>query len=379
MAKLDDVIASLNKKHKTDIITKDREGVTFNIKERVPFITAPFMYLFHGGLPVHTLWEVSGVTSGGKTTFCLATGGQFQRYYKKKWEDEVNELKFIDKLNKNQKERLDELLIEGHKKVVWLDSEHSMDIEWAIKNGLDVDDIIYIKPQEDSAESLLDDTIDLIRSNGVCLLVIDSVSNLTSGAALSKSLEDKTYCGISGPLTSWTGKLLPLLNKYDCTVICVNQERDVINSMFPQSRTPGGQAFKYGCHVRIAFRKGKAIDETCSEIPNKEESYYGNMSEVQILKNKITKPDRRCCKFTITYDKGIYPINDTLFMAISLGLIKKAGAWFSIVDDNGEVVVHSNSDTMKWQGQANTLKYLEEHEEVYKEIYDKVIELVEQD
>lgn len=379
MSKLDDIIANLNKKHKTDIITKDREGVTFNIKERVPFITAPFTYLFHGGFPIHTLWEVSGVESGGKTTFCLATAGQFQRYYKKKWEDEVNELKSIDKLNKNQKARLDELLIDGYKKVVWLDSEHSMDIEWAIKNGLDVDDIIYIKPQEDSAESLLDDTIDLIRCNGVCLLVVDSVSNLTSGAALSKSLEDKTYCGISGPLTSWTGKLLPLLNKYDCTVICVNQERDVINSMFPQSRTPGGRAFKYGCHVRVAFRKGKAIDETCSEIPNKEESYYGNMSEVQILKNKITKPDRRCCKFTITYDKGIYPINDTLFMAISLGLIKKAGAWFSIVDENGEVIVHNNGDTMKWQGQANTLKYLEEHDDVYQEIYNKVMELITQE
>ena len=84
MSKLDDVIANLNKKHKTDIIIKDREGVTFNVKERIPFITPSLDYLFHGGLPVHTLWEVSGATSGGKTTFCLATAGQFQKYYNRR-------------------------------------------------------------------------------------------------------------------------------------------------------------------------------------------------------------------------------------------------------------------------------------------------------
>ena len=84
-------------------------------------------------------------------------------------------------------------------------------------------------------------------------------------------------------------------------------------------------------------------------------------------------------KFSITYDIGIDEFNDCINMAISLGLIKKAGAWFSIVDENGEVVVHDNGDTMKWQGLANVINYMREHEDVYKEIYDKVIELVERD
>ena len=379
MSKLDDVIAGLNKKFKTDIITTNKDEATFVCKERVPFPNPALNYLFYGGLPVHTLWEASGEMSGGKTSFCLAVAGQFQRYYKKKWEDEVAKLQAIEKPNKNEKARLDNLLENGYKKVAYFDIEHSFDVEWAIKNKLDPDDIVFIKPQEESAETLLDTSLSLIESGGICLLIIDSLAALTSGSALQKSLEEKTYCGISAPLTTWTSKVLPMLSKYDCTVICVNQERDSIGAMFPTTTTPGGRAFKFGCHCRLAFRKGKPIDENYAEIPQKEESYYGNKVELQILKNKLCPPKRRKASFTIAYDHGIYALVDYINISISLGIIQKAGAWFTLVDSEGNMVTDEDGNNCKWQGMKNVIAYMEEHEGIYKELAKAVDEAITAD
>ena len=376
MPSLDEVIKSLNKNFKTDIITKDNNASTLGNRERVPFRSPSLQYLFFGGLPVHTLWEISGQYSSGKTVLTMDIAGQFQKYYKDKWEKEVEELQAVSNPNKTQKERLNKLLENGYKKVVWLDSEHSLDSTWAAKNNLDVDDIIYIKPQEESAEELLDACLALIASDGVCLLVIDSVAALTSGAALNKSLTEKTYCGIAGPLTTFTSKLLPIMNKFDCTVICINQQRDTLDAMFKQTHTPGGQAFKYGTSCRLELRKGKSLDDNCNEIPNKEGYHAGQIIEVQVLKNKLSNPSRRITRLTLMYETGLNPVVDTINLAITLGLIKKAGAWFSIIDDNGEAKVHENGDTMKWQGLANVIKYMQSHEDVYKEVYEAVNEVI---
>lgn len=334
MAKLDDIVKNINKKFKTGIITTNVNDTTFNIKDRIPFPTPSLTYLFHGGFPTHTLWELSGDYSAGKSCLAMALAGQAQKYYIKKYNDEINALK-EEKQTKDQQEKLALLMERGHKKVVWLDSEHSMnDVEWAAKNGLDLSDIIYIKPQEESAEELLDIVLSLIESDAVGFVVIDSLATLTSSAALQKDLTEKTYCGIASPLTRWTGELLPKLNKYDCSVICINQQRDVLNAMFPTTNTPGGRAFKFGTHIRIQLRKEKAIDENYDEIPNKEETYHGQLTAVQILKNKVTKPDRRLCKFTISFNDGISTVNDTFIMALGLGIIDKGGAWYSILDED---------------------------------------------
>ena len=63
-------------------------------------------------------------------------------------------------------------------------------------------------------------------------------------------------------------------------------------------------------------------------------------------------------------------------MVLMTALTKKAGAWFSIIDETGEAKVHENGDTMKWQGLANVIKYMQSHEDVYKEVYEAVNEVI---
>ena len=373
LSKLDDAIKKLNKNHGQEIITTDKDAVAFEVKDRVPFPTPALTYLFGGGMPTETLWEISGNFSSGKSSICEAIAGEFQRYYKATWEDRVAELKSIEKPTKAEATELATLKEEGHKRVLWLDAEQSMkDISWVRKNKLDPDDIVYIRPDEQSAEELLDDVIKLVETGGVCLVVIDSLASLTSASALKKDLTEKTYCGISGPLTTFTSKILPLLTAKGCTCICINQERDVLNAMFPTTNTPGGRAFKFGCHVRLSFRKGKGLDEKLSEIPNNSESFYGQLAEVSVIKNKATPPKNRLAKFTITYDNGVFGENDTVNLAIALNIINQSGAWFSYVDENGEV----GANNLKWQGKPNVLNYVLEHKDFYNELKRRVEEQI---
>lgn len=377
MSKLDEVIGKLNKQYGQTVVSMNKDNIAFKIKDRVPFPTPALTYLFGGGLPTNTIMELSGNFSSGKSTLCTAIAGEFQRYYKKKWQDAINDLQSKEKLTKDEAKTLAELKENGHKRVVWLDIEQSMrDEEWIKKNKLDAEDLIYYRPDEQSAEEILDATIKMVETGCVCLVVLDSIAALTSASALKKDLTEKTYCGVSGVMTTFTSKILPLLTSRDCTFIAINQERDVLNAMFPTTNTPGGKAFKFGCHIRLATRKGKGLDEKYNEIPNNSESFYGQYTEVQVIKNKVTPPKNRLAKFTITYDHGIFGLNDTINMAIALNIIAKTGAWFTYISEDGEILQDVDGNSMKWQGKPNLINYAIEHEDFAKELETKVLNAV---
>lgn len=375
MSKLTEIVKELNKGAKHNLIC-NVEDVSFSSKGIIPLPSPALEYIFHGGLPTQILVEILGPFSSGKSAFCMGLTGNAQKMFKEQFNNEVEFLSNLENPNKTQKVRLAELQSSGCKKVVWLDSEHSFDPDWARKFGIDIDELQFIKPQEESAEMLLDVILALVESNEVGLVVVDSLATLSSASALKKSLEEKTYCGIAGPLTTWASKLLPLLSKYDCTVVCINQERDVLNAMFPTTNSPGGRAFKHACHVRLKFRQGKMIDTKYNEIANNSIEAFGQISEVQVLKNKVTKPDRRMCKFTITFDDGISAENDVFLLAVALEIIDKSGAWFSVLDEDGAVKNDSEGNPLKWQGKPNAIEYLKTHPEYMNTLTEQVREKI---
>ena len=223
MSKLDEVIGKLNKQYGQTVVSTDKDSIAFKVKDRVPFPTPALTYLFGGGLPTNIIMEIAGGFSSGKSSLAMAIAGEFQRYYKQKWQARVDELTNQDKLNKDEAKELAELKENGHKRVVWLDIEQSMrDENWVKKNKLDADDLVYYRPDDQSAEEILDATIKLVETGCVCLVVLDSIAALTSASALKKDLTEKTYCGVSGVMTTFTSKILPLLTAKVCTFIAIN-------------------------------------------------------------------------------------------------------------------------------------------------------------
>lgn len=368
MSKLDEVIKSVNKQYGFNIVGK------VNVKERdysrIPFRTPSLSYIFRGGLP-RTVLELSGLPSAGKSSLCYSICGEAQKMLKEEWEHEVNELESLDKPKKEDTMRLSYLKDRGYQKVVYLDSEFSSDSKWMALNGVDVDDLVFIAPENQTAEQLFQIMLELIDSGGVGLVVLDSIPALVSQQLMAKTMEEKTMGGISGPLSVFSSKLLPLCNKHRCCFIGINQTRDDISG-YHQLITPGGRMWKHTCSVRMLLKKGKYYDENYKELTSHCEEAVGNYVDVEIIKNKATKPDRRMTKFSISYNCGVDGVNDCFEMAVALHILDKAGAWYSELNEDGTPKVNEFNEPLKWQGKAKAMKYIKEHEQYYEYLLDLV-------
>ena len=373
MSKLDEVIKKINKDFGFKIVGNN------NIKERnykrIPFRSPSMTYLFGGGLPRGIVVEISGVFSASKSTLSASICGEAQKLFKQEWEEEIAELEALDKPSKEDITRLAYLKDRGYQKALYVDNEFSTNKEWFELNGVNMDELIFIAPSEEQcAEEILQIVLDMIATDGVGLVVIDSIPAMVSKQSLEKQLIERTYCGISGCLTTFSNKVLPLCNKYKCTVIGINQSRDD-TSGYNQIITPGGRAWKHTCSIRMVMRKERYYDESYKELTSHCETPYGNMSSVEKIKDKATGMQHRLTKISTSYDMGIDYYHDTATMAISLDLIKKAGAWFSYINEDGEVITDNKGNLMKWQGMGNVMAYLKAHEDFTQSLITKIEEL----
>ena len=322
MSSIDELMKKMNKESGGIVV---KYGVPdFSGFKRIPFTSPRLNYMTYGGLPVGKLIEFSGEEHGGKTTTALDVVANYQQ-------------------------------MEGARKVLYVDAENTLDIEWARKIGVDTDEdkFITFNPTNHSAEAIFQFVLDMVETGEIGLVVIDSIGVMVSAQAMEKSVEEKTYAGISMALTNFSEKAVQMIQKTKCTIICINQLRDDLNSQWGGVKTPGGRAFKHNCMVRMRFSRGSFIDERGDEIKRSSESPAGNIVLVSMDKNKSCPPNRRTGFYTINYTYGVDYLKDLVELAIKYGIIEKAGAWFSIINpETGELVE-------KLQGQANVNAYLE--------------------
>lgn len=336
---LDAVMKNVNKDAKAEIMTKGLKEYDY---ERIPFTSPVMNRCLYGGLPVGKIAEFSGEEHGGKTTSAMDIVANYQ-------------------------------IKEGAKDVLWVDAENTFDFEWATKMGVDVDSLYYVKPEGQSAEYIFQIIEDAVSTGEVGLWVLDSLGVLASEAELDekKDYTDKTYAGISQPLTRFTKKIEMLMQKTKCTGIGINQEREDLNSQWGGTKTPGGKAWKHGCMVRLRFSRGKFLDEKGNELTRNAATPAGNIVQMTMLKNKSCPPNRRTGSYTLNYETGIDYLADLVEVAILYDIIEKNGAWFKIVDtESGEIL----SD--KIQGQAKVYEILEDDENllnIVETLVDKAI------
>lgn len=368
LSKLDDVIKNINKQYKFDIV--GTSAVKKKNFDRIPFASPAFTYLFRGGMP-RTVIELLGVPSSGKSILSYSLIGQAQKQFQKEYDEEIEELESLTKQNKEEKERLQYLKDRGVMRCVLLDAEFSSDEEWLTKLGVDVDSLIYIAPENQSAEQLFQILLDLMDSGGVGLVVLDSIPMLVSQQAMDKTMEEKTMCGIAAALTTFCAKMSPLVKKYGITFIGVNQTRADVQG-YNRIISTGGQAWKHACFIRLLLKKDYYYDSSYNKLNAHPDTFYGHYSMVECLKNKTGDPTRKMTRFSITPSKGIDGKNDTINLAIAQGLLVRSGAWYSIEDADGNTQTDNEGKALKWQGLANVIKYMEEHEDVFKELEEAV-------
>ena len=315
MAEIDNLVAEINKKYKTDIIRKasDLKSIEF-----IPYTSPKMNYLTRGGVPVGRMIELVGLPQSGKTTTALDVLANFQKKYPKRY-------------------------------ALYLDAENTLDKEWGEKLGVKWYKVILIQPEGgQSGEELLNMVIDYIRSGKVGLIVLDSAPFIVPKAIIDKGFDEKSYGGNSALMKAFCDKLIPLCKKNDCTFLLINQIRENIGNMYQPYKIPCGTAITHAASQILWFTKGSLLDEKGAEVSNNYSNPAGNMVSVKMHKNKVTKNDRRLDSYTLSYDIGVDSGSDTIDLGLLLGVIKQSGAWFKFEDSKGkEIKAHGRSELIE--------------------------------
>lgn len=377
MRNIDLKMAELNKKFKAQIINQGTDIIDVS---KIPFSSPTANYMTYGGVPVGKITEFYGGEGGGKTTSALDICANAQKCFNKAFSDKMgsltthlNELEAKDtkeakKLADKVRAEVNELQEKGPKVVVYVDAEQTLDVEWAKLLGVDTEAMILVRPQEQTAEQVLQIIIDLVSTGDVGLCVLDSIPMLVSQNILEESLEKKSYGGISQALTTFCSKITPHLVQNQCAFIGINQIREDLSSMYNTTSTPGGKMWKHACSLRLRFRKDTLLDINNGELTSRAENPAGNRVGIEITKTKVCKPDRRIGYYTLNYTGGIDVLADTLTIGIQLMLIKRGGSWYYYTDKNG--------NEYKFQGSAKLLEELRTNEPFKTELQNRINEVM---
>ncbi len=272
-----------------------------------------------GGLPRGRIVEIYGPESSGKTTLAL------------------------------------HIIAEAQKMggvVAFIDAEHALDPTYAENLGVDLSQTYVAQP--DSGEQALAIADELARSGLIDVIVVDSVAALTPQAEIDGDMGDAPM-GMQARLMSQAmRKLTPACGKTNTLIIFINQLRDKIGVMFgnPETTT-GGKALKFYSSVRLDVRRVDAVKDGSTVI--------GNRTRVKVVKNKLSPPFRQA-EFDIIFGTGISSIGCILDIAVEIGLVVKAGSWFSY---EGERI---------GQGREKAIDYIKNHSELYTVLEQKIRE-----
>ena len=344
MSKLDLILQGIEKKYGAGVV---ETGVEKNDYDRIPFSSPRLNYMTYGGLPMGHIHEFSGPEGSGKTTTAIDIIKNAQK-------------KFKEDAKKNKT---------TERKVVFVDVEGTFDYTWASKFGVDTSKIIRLKMAGWPASEVLDALLDIIKDPEVGLAVLDSIAAMPPDALADKSTGDKIYGGIALALQNFCNQAKRPLVENNTMLICINQVRDNLASMYGGTTTPGGRGFRHACSTRLEFRKGKFIDNDNKELTSSAENPAGNLINVVILKSKVFPSTRRVGYYTIKYVSGPDLVNDYIEVGLQTGVLNQRGSYFDIIDTTtGEIL---NKD--KIQGKTTLRNILEQNPD-YLKLIDQSIE-----
>ena len=274
-----------------------------------------------GGVPRGRVIEIYGPESSGKTTLSLHIAAEAQK---------------------------------AGGVAAFIDAEHALDPIYASALGVDVDELLVSQP--DTGEQALEIANMLIDSEGVDVVVIDSVAALVPQAEIDGEM-GQSHVGLQARLMSQAlRKLTSSIYKTQTTVIFINQIREKIGVMWGSPETTsGGRALKFYASVRIDIRRIETLKIGAEMI--------GNRVRAKIVKNKVAPPFKEA-QFDIMFGQGISREGSLLDVGVDHGIVRKAGAWFTY------------DEIQLGQGKENSKRFLRENADIALQLETDVYKAV---
>jgi recombination protein RecA len=232
----------------------------------------------------------------------------------------------------------------------FIDAEHALDLGYAKKVGVDVDNLLISQP--DTGEQALEITEVLVRSGALDVIVIDSVAALVPAAEINGEMGD-AHVGLQARLMSQAlRKLTGAVSKTKTCLIFTNQIRMKIGVLFGNPETTsGGNALKFYSSMRLDIRRIAAIKDG--------EEISGNRTKVKVVKNKVAPPFKTA-EFDILYGEGISYEGDILDIGAAVDVLKKSGTWYAFEEER------------LGQGKEAARVFLKQHPDLTERIAQKI-------
>ena len=280
-----------------------------------------------GGFPRGRMIEVFGRESGGKTTLTLLAIASCQR---------------------------------AGGTAAFIDVENSLDLKWAAKLGVDVDNLIFNQP--DSGEQALSVVRDLVESNLVDMIIVDSVAALTPQSQIDGEIGDQTMALQARMLGPAIRLLVHSAAKSKCVLIFINQLRETMAMYGPKETTPGGRSLKFYSSIRLAVNKVSG-SEIKVKKGNGEEGdtgeILGHRVNIKVVKNKVGRP--MCeAEFDLRFLEGIDRFKELITLGLSREVIKQSGPMYSF-------------GSISAKGIEKFIEEIKPNEALQKELWDAIL------
>lgn len=299
---------------------------------RVPCIatglpTFDFDVLQYGGIPRGRIIEIYGAESAGKTTTALHIVGQEQK---------------------------------AGGIVAYIDAEHKLEPLYATALGVNIDDLIFNQPS--SGEEGLKTVDELVASECVSLIVVDSAAALVPEAELAGEIGD-AHMGLQARMMSQAMRILTgKCSRSAVSLIFLNQVRDKIGVLYGNPETTTcGRALKFYSSIRLSITRKEAIWEGTKE------NIVGHAMDLRCVKNGGGIPFRRT-QINLLYPgegrhSGLDKVSDMITYASNHALFETSGSWYSI---NGTRVANGLDNLKKYlRGEPKAIEVLQKKVEAF--------------
>jgi recombination protein RecA len=266
--------------------------------------------------------------------------------------------------------------------VCFVDFEHALDHAYATKVGMSFDeDKLLLYQPEDMEEGWV--LIQTAIAAGVDLIIVDSVAAMVPRSEKEKKIGDVAKIGVVAANMS---RMLPQVcgwldspkflvhNPKGTALLLLNQVRASISTggggAPAEDNTTGGKALKFYCYLRLKFTRIKTerlASKHKDAMTGKEVSLpYGNLTQVKLVKSKVDGKQGYTTEIFIRFNYGIDDYYSLIEAAVSVGVIKKRGAFYEF---SGSA----------YQGRDKLRKHLMSNKAEFQELRTKVLAAVHAD